>query len=173
MGHDGPMSRTSDTPQLPGDWEGVDEQADQRARERALDRFRNQRDELVNAFDLWLRDERAQDPDEVAASVRMIRDILRLKADVHGRPDPLDWDAETMQELITRTVPQELPEGIGLPDAAASDMYFFVSFLGAARHWRKKPLPAPTAHAILTPIAWGTPEENPENWIEIDLGEQR
>lgn len=94
----------------------------------------------------------------------MIRDVLRLKDEHLESPDPLRWTAEVMWEVITESIPAHLPEGIGMPEAAAADLMLLVTFLWETGQWRKHPLRSADAQLLLATIAW----PDPAQWVAVD-----
>lgn len=150
------MATAGDSLLLPGDWGAVDHErtriVDARRRQSERDLART----LVHEFEEWLREDELE-PDDVHASTRTVRDLLRFKDDVLGSTDPLAWSEEVFTNLVTEVFPERMPEGLDDSRVAATDLLLFVGFLEGTKRWRKRPLRGHEARLLLIALAYPEP----------------
>lgn len=152
------MGSTDDTPLLPGDWGNVDQERtrilDARRRQAQHDQARS----LVGEFEEWMQ-ELEDEPDEISATSRTVRELLRLKDEELDSPDPLDWSEEMITQLVTEVVPRRKPAGLNAPKDAARDLLQFVTFLQSAKRWRKSFVDGERMRMRLIHLAHPDPED--------------
>lgn len=150
------MGTADDTPLLPGDWGAVVQERDRIVEARRRQSERDLARTLLDEFEEWLREDE-HEPDDVHASTRTMRDLLRFKDDVLGSTDPLAWSEELMTTLVTEVFPERMPEGLDDSRVAAADPLLFVGLLEGTKRWRKRRLRGYEARLLLIALAYPDP----------------
>ena len=153
---DGPRGPTDDAPILPGDWGSLEKE---RARVRDARPQQSPYDlawSLVGEFVDWMR-RREDEPDEITATARTVREMLKFKDEELDSSDPLDWSEEMVVQLVTEIFPRRKPEGLNDPEVAAQDLLHFVTFLDETGRWPESPLGASEATLLLLTLAYPVP----------------
>src|SRR5699024_11051975 len=109
---DGVVGPADGIPLLPGDWDTIDHQRDRILDARRRDSERDLARSLVHEFEEHLREDELE-PDDVHASARTVRDLLRFKDEVLDSTDPLAWTEEIITAVVTEVFPEQMPEGLG------------------------------------------------------------